>query len=100
MKIPGEITTFTTRAIANEEVDRKKRYKQILEVLGDKEMTAKEIAVEMYKRGYSYTAERNVAAPRLTELTEKGKVEPVYKKKCEYSHKMVAVYKRCNYGKN
>lgn len=91
---PGEITTFDTRSESNEKVDKTKRYKQIIEILvGGKEMTAKEIAVEMCNRGYIPTSERNFTAPRLTELSYKGIVEPIGKQKCEYSGKSVAVYK-------
>lgn len=91
---PGEIVTYTTRSESNETVDKTKRYKQIIEILADgKEMTAKEIAVEMYKRKYSYSAERNISGPRLTELSYKGIVEPVGKTKCSYTGKTVAVYK-------
>ena len=57
------------------------------------QMTAKEIAVEMYKKGYIPSDERNFTAPRLTELSIKGIVEPVEKKKCEYTGKTVSVYK-------
>jgi hypothetical protein len=90
---PGEVGTHTTRAISNEQVDRKKRYSQILEVLDGKEMTAKEIAQEMYMRGYIPTNERNFTAPRLTELSESGVVEPIGKKKCEWTGKTVSVFK-------
>ena len=91
---PGEITTFETRSEANETVDKMKRYKQIIEVLkSGKEMTTKEIAVEMCNRGYIPTSERNFTAPRLTELSQNGIVEPIGKKKCEYSDKTVSVYK-------
>lgn len=92
-RLPGEIITFTTRSISHDSVDKKIRYAQIIEILKDREMTAKEIAVEMYNKGYSYSAERNISAPRLTELSQKGIVEPIGKKKCEYSGKSVAVYK-------
>lgn len=86
--------TFETRSEANETVDKKKRYRQILEILqGGKEMTAKEIAVEMCQRGYVPTPERNFAAPRLTELSIKGLVEPCGKQKCSYTGKTVALYK-------
>lgn len=88
----GEIPTFETRAEANETVNKQKRYDQIIEVLQGKELTAKEIAVEMQKKGYIPTSERNFTAPRLTELSQKGIVEPVGKKKCNYTHKTVAVY--------
>lgn len=91
---PGEITTFDTRAESNETVDKKQRYKQIIEILyGGKEMTAKEIAVEMCQRGYIPTSERNFTAPRLTELSHRGIVEPVGKQVCTYTGKKVAVYK-------
>ena len=92
-RIPGEIPTLETRSEANETVDKKKRYKQIIEVLqGGKEMTAKEIAVEMRNRGYIPTSERNFTAPRLTELSKNGVVEPVGKQRCTYTGKTVCVY--------
>lgn len=93
-RLPGEILTFSTRSDSHEKVDKKKRYSQILEILsGGKEMTAKEIAIEMCNRGYIPTSERNFTAPRLTELSYKGIVEPVGKQKCSYTGKSVAVYK-------
>lgn len=85
--------TYDTRAEAHEQVDKALRYLQILETLEGKEMTAKEIAVEMKKKGYIPTDERNFTAPRLTELSIKGIVEPVAKKRCEYTGKTVSVYK-------
>jgi repressor of nif and glnA expression len=92
-RIAGEIPTLETRSEANETVDKKKRYKQIIEILqGGKEMTAKEIAVEMCNRGYIPTSERNFTAPRLTELSKNGVVEPVGKQKCTYTGKTVCVY--------
>lgn len=89
---PGEYTPLDTRGEANETVDKAKRYKQILEVLEGKQLTAKEIAVEMLHRGFIPTSERNFTAPRLTELTHNGVVEPIGKKKCQYTNKTVAVY--------
>lgn len=89
----GEIPTFETRHEANESVNKEKRYQQIIEVLLEgKQMTAKEIAVEMHNRGYIPTTERNFTAPRLTELSYKGIVEPIGKTKCQYIGKKVAVY--------
>lgn len=85
--------TYDTRAEAHEEVNKQLRYIQILDVLEGKEMTAKEIAVEMNKRGDIPTDERNFTAPRLTELSIKGIVEPIGKKKCEYTGKTVSIYK-------
>lgn len=89
---PGEITTYETRALANESVDRRMRYEQVLECLRIKPMTAKEVAVEMMKKGYIPTSERNFTAPRLTELSQRGLVEPIGKTTCQYTGKTVAVY--------
>ena len=93
----GEIPTFDTRAESNETVDREKRYKQIIGIMKEyeffKKLTAKEIAVIMHDRGFTPTAERNFAAPRLTELSKKGIVEPCGKTICRYTGKKVAVYR-------
>ena len=92
----GEITTFDTRSEAHEAVDKAKRYSQIIECLSETQaMTAKEIAVRMMQRGYIPTSERNFVSPRLTELGQKGVVEPIGKKKCGYTGRMVAVYSLC-----
>lgn len=92
-RMVGEMITFDTRAEANETVDRVKRYAQIIECLKEThEMTAKEVAVRLFEKGAIPTTERNFTAPRLTELSYKGVVEPVGKKKCQYTHKTVAVY--------
>ena len=93
---PGEMTTLETRTEAYETVDKKKRYKEIIEILTDNKepMSAKEISVEMYKRGYTPTSERNFASPRLTEMLYDGRVETCGKKICQYSGVKVAVFKR------
>ena len=90
----GELTTFDTRAAANEEVDRETRYKQILEILCSNKYgyTAKEIAYILYHKKAIPTPERNFTAPRLTELTNKGTVEVIGKKKCAWTGRQVAVY--------
>lgn len=89
----GQVPTLETRSEANETVDKQKRYRQIIEILKDgKQMTAKEIAIEMCNRDYIPTSERNFTAPRLTELSQKGIVEPIGKIKCQYTGKTVAVY--------
>ena len=69
---------------------QKVRYEQILDRL-DKPKTAKEIAVELS------TADRNTTAPRLTELEKRGIVKVIGKKKCDWTGKQVAVYKKINY---
>ena len=96
--LPNDIVTFNTRGDSHESVDKERRYKQIIEILSEVStpLTAKEIAVEMHKKGYTPTTERNFSAPRLTELSQKGVVEPCGKMKCRYTGKNVAVYKLTN----
>lgn len=89
---PGEYTPYETRAEANETVDRQERYRQIIEILGEGPMTAKEVAVRMKEKGYTGSDDRNCAAPRLTELTHKGRVEPIGSTKCRFTGKTVTVY--------
>ena len=85
--------TYETRHDSHEKVNKEKRYMQIKEVLGDKSMTAREIATELFKRGYTTTDERNMAAPRLTELVDKCEVEIAGKKFDEQTGRNVATYK-------
>lgn len=92
----GESTTQETRAEAHEKVDKKKRYRQIMECLKEgSPLTAKEVAVMMFNKGYVPTQERNHSAPRLTELSTMGIVEPIGKKRCSYTGKTVTVYDIC-----
>lgn len=89
----GQMLTLETRAESYESLDKAQRYAQIIECLKEtKEMTAKEIAVRMMGKGYIPTAERNFTAPRLTEMSRIGIVEPVGKKMCGYTGRMVSVY--------
>ena len=89
-------TTVETRQLSFTDIQdkKKKRYEQILNRLSNREMTAKEIAVEMFELGMIASTERNYTAPRLTELEQMGYVEVIGKKKCEWTGKMVAVYRR------
>lgn len=86
-RIPGEMTSFDTRKESYDTVDKRLRYTQIKEILLNNELTAKEVAVEMYKKGYIPTTERNFSAPRLTELCQMGQVEIIGCKRCEYTGK-------------
>ena len=91
----GEIPTLETRGEAETKVNKNIRYQQIIECLQNYKhsgLTAKQIAVLMNLKGYIPTSERNFTAPRLTELSQKGIVEPIGKKVCAYSGKKVAVY--------
>jgi hypothetical protein len=46
----------------------------------------------MMNKGYIPTSERNFTAPRVTEMSKTGLVEPIGKKKCKYTGRTVAVY--------
>lgn len=92
----GEMTTLDTRGESHEQIDKVKRYSQIIECLRENpKMTAKQIAVRMHEKGYIPTTERNFTAPRLTEMSQRGIVEPIGKTKCQYTGKTVAVYSLC-----
>lgn len=49
--------------------------------------------MKMFKKGLIPSDERNFTAPRLTELSRKGVVEPVDKVYCDYSGKLVSRYR-------
>lgn len=87
--------TYETRQEAHRSVDKAKRYSQILEILTDLgPLTAKEVAVELHRRGFTGSDDRNMAAPRLTEMLQDGKVKVICKAKCLYTGKTVAVFER------
>lgn len=85
--------TYETRHDSHEKVNKEKRYMQIKEILGDKVMTAREVAIELFRRGYTTNADRNNSAPRLTELVDKCEVEIAGKKYDEQTGRNVATYK-------
>ncbi len=92
----GNITS-ECRKEAYEQVDKKKRWNQILEDMcehKDTYMTAKQISDNLFKKHLIPTNERNFVAPRLTELKRMGKVETGTKKvRCEWTGKMVTPYR-------
>lgn len=90
----GEYTTYDTRGESHEKTDKNRRYKEILGILREhpEGLTAKEVAVWMHKLKYARSTERNLSAPRLTELMNDGKVEPIGKKVCQYTGRKVAVF--------
>lgn len=91
----GQDVTMETRHDSHEKVDKAVRYRQIIEVLKDTSLdglSAKEIAHKMYLKGYIPTNERNYTAPRLTELCQKGIVEPIGKDICCFTGHKVTYY--------
>ena len=91
-RLNGQPVTMETRHDSYEKVDKQKRYRQIKEILNERSMTAKEIAVRMLEKGYTNNDDRNNSAPRLTELCQMGEVEPIGKVRCNYTGKTVTVY--------
>lgn len=88
-------TTAQTRAESNMTVDKKARENQVLEILSDgQERTARQVAFEMWQRGFTNNTERNNASPRLTSLLEQRKVVVVGKERDRITGKKVAVYRK------
>lgn len=86
-----------TRQMSFEDIKPKRfnKYMQILEVIGDREMTAREIEAEMNKRGYSNYFEMNHVRPRLTELVnDYHELIECGIKEDYVTHKQVAVYRK------
>lgn len=71
----------------------KQRQSVIISILRERgPMTAQEVADELHRRGYTPSDERNLAAPRLTELRDAGQVEAVGKKICSKTCRNVTVW--------
>lgn len=86
--------TEETRRESNYKVNKRAREEQVLEILSDGiERTAREVAFEMCERGFTNTAERNNASPRLTSLLEQRKVMIVGKTLDHITGKNVAVFR-------
>ena len=68
---------------------------QILEIIGNREMTAREIEDEMNRRGYSKYFDMNHVRPRLTELVNEYHELVECGTKVDYvTNKNVAVYRK------
>ena len=94
---PGTNPATETRREAYEAIipQRAKKYRQILEVLDGHEMTATEVAEELYRRGELSNDEPQRVRPRLTELTNTlGLTEVIGKKKDSRTGRTVGVYAR------
>ena len=86
--------TLETRAESNRAIDKKARENQVLEILSDGiERTARQVAFEMFERGFTNDKERNNASARLTKQLEDRKVVVVGKALDKITGKKVAVYK-------
>ena len=88
------ITDETRResySVAKESAATRRRV--VLEILIERgQLTAREIAVELHRRGITPSDERNYSAPRLTELKAAGQIETTGKKICNRTGRSVALW--------
>lgn len=86
-----------TRQMSFEDIKPKRltKYMQILEIISDKKMTAREIEKEMNRKKYSAYFDMNHVRPRLTELVyEYHELVEDGTKEDYITHKKVAVYRK------
>ena len=89
--------TYETRQLSFEDIKPKRltRYLQILEILGNKEMTAREIETIRSKTYKPKRFDMNCVRPRLTELVnEYHELVECGIKRDEETNKTVAIYRR------
>lgn len=87
--------TTDTRFESLEKLDRKTICNLIVNTLKEHRkdgLTAREIAVELYNKGLVWSCERQMVAPRVTELVDDGVLVVVRKKFDEITQRKVAVY--------
>lgn len=82
--------TIETRKAAYEFIKPHKTSRQtdIITAMGADELTAREIALRM-----GFGEDMNKVRPRITELTEKGKIKVVDIRCCPITQRRVAVFK-------
>jgi predicted ArsR family transcriptional regulator len=90
MNIPKETRRESYDKIRRSLTLRQKTVLAILRELGD--LTAREVADTLCFLRVTPTNERNFAAPRLTELAEKGLIQAVRKKICKKTGRTVTVW--------
>lgn len=90
-----------TRQMSFEDIKPKRltKYMQILEIIDNREMTAREIETEMNRHRYSKYFDMNHVRPRLTELVkEYHELVECGVKEDNVTHKNVAVYRKATEG--
>ena len=78
-----------------EKIDKKRLQDLIISALIDNAkdgLTAREISVILYNKGYIRSNERQATQPRLTELVDEGRVVVIGKRLDSITLKNVAVY--------
>lgn len=97
----SEITQATRRQSYDAIIPKcKKRTRQILDTLGDRQMTVSEITEELLIAGTIPYFNRNFVATRLTELRALGIVETVGRRKATRTDATEAVWARKKRGES
>lgn len=78
---------------------RDNRQNMILNVLGNRQMTASEITEELLSKNQIRFYSRNFVAPRLTELKKAGKVRTCGCRICTMTGKSEAVWEQVEAGR-
>ena len=89
--------TAITRQLSFEDIKPKRltKYLQILEIIDNNQMTAREVETEMNRRKYSTFFDMNHVRPRMTELVkEYHELIECGTKRDELTNKSVAVYRK------
>lgn len=89
--------TKATRRESNKKTEKQPLRQMVLATLADKELTAREIAAEMYNKGLLPYPARGVIQPRITELVKDGAIEATGVKFDQVTERKVAVYKVVNH---
>lgn len=84
-----------TRFESMRRINKNKMYSLIISALksaNEDGLTARECALQLYNEGKIFDYNRQMTAPRLTELVDKGVVELIGKKFDDLTGRMVGVY--------
>ena len=85
--------TKGTRINSYKKTEKQPMRQLVVDVLSGRELTAREIAIEMHAMGLIPYPARAVIQPRVTELVEAGEIVAVGDKLDEATNRKVAVYK-------
>ncbi len=85
--------TKETRKQSLEKTDKQTMKMRVLETLKGKELTAREVAIEMHKNKMLPYPARAIIQPRITELLAAGEIETTGAKLDTATQRKVAVYK-------
>ena len=85
--------TKATRIMSYKQTEKQPLRQLVLDALLGKELTAREIAVDMHQKGLIPYPARAVIQPRITELVEAGVIVAIGAKVDTETDRKVAVYK-------